>query len=41
MLLTGLLEGVSAADRGGLTAPLRRLVEAAGDIPTTDVWSAG
>ncbi len=40
-LLTGLLEGVSAADRDALTAPLRRLVEAAGDIPTTDVWSAG
>jgi len=40
-LLTELLAGVSTADREALTPLLHRLVASAGDIPTTDIWSAG
>jgi DNA-binding MarR family transcriptional regulator len=40
-LLAELLGRLSAADRKALTRPLQRLVEAAGDIPASDIWSVG
>jgi DNA-binding MarR family transcriptional regulator len=38
-LLSDLLANLSIEDREGLTGPLQRLVDAAGDVPAVDVWS--
>jgi DNA-binding MarR family transcriptional regulator len=40
-LLADLLGRLTAADRRALTGPLQRLVDAAGDVPTNDIWSLG
>jgi DNA-binding MarR family transcriptional regulator len=40
-LLADLLGRLGAADRKALTGPLRRLVDAAGDVPANDIWSVG
>lgn len=40
-LSTDVLAGLSASDREALVGPLERLVEVAGDVPVTDIWSVG